>query len=202
MMRSAGAKERVERSAIELFAAQGVDGASIAQIAAAAGVSQGALYRHYSSKEDLAWSLFSIAYLRTGAELDAIRALHPSFRARLAAMVEHFCALYDNDPALFRFMLITQHGFLPRIGNGKRTPVDAVEDAVADAMREGEIPALQPSVAVAVIFGIVLQIAAFHLYGRMSGPLSMRAAELTSAAMAAVTALGLPDRETIRLPPR
>ena len=55
MMRSSGAKERVERAATELFAAKGIDGVSIAEIAALAGVSQGALYRHYASKEDLAW---------------------------------------------------------------------------------------------------------------------------------------------------
>ena len=107
-MRSSGAKQLIERAATELFAARGIDGVSIAEIAALAGVSQGALYRHYASKEELAWSLFSTAYLRTGAELDAIRAQQPAFPARLAAMVAHFCAFYDNDPALFRFMLIAQ----------------------------------------------------------------------------------------------
>jgi AcrR family transcriptional regulator len=192
MMRSSGAKQRVERAATELFAAKGIDGVSIAEIAAAAGVSQGALYRHYPSKEELAWSLFSTAYLRTGAELDAIRAQQPKFPDRLAAMVAHFCALYDNDPALFRFMLIAQHGLLPRIGSGERTPVDAVADIVADAMHAGEIIIAEPPVAVALIFGIMLQTAVFHLYGRVSGPLSPRAADLTRAAMAAITALGSP----------
>ena len=75
------------------------------------------------------------------------------------------------------------------LAGGERTPVDAVADAVADAMRAGEIDIAEPPVAVALIFGIVLQTAVFHLYGRMSGPLSARAAELTSAAMAAVTSL-------------
>ena len=115
MPRSTGVKAKVERAAIELFAARGVDGVSIGDIAAAAGVSQGALYRHYASKEELAWSLFSTAYLRMGGELDAIRAAAPRFRSRLAAMVAHFCALYDDDPALFRFMLLAQHGLLPRV---------------------------------------------------------------------------------------
>jgi len=189
MPRSTGAKERVERAAIELFAARGVDGVSIGDIAAAAGVSQGALYRHYPSKGDLAWSLFSAAYLRTGAELDEIRDQHQEFRGRLAAMIAHFCALYDSDPALFRFMLIAQHGLLPRIGAEQRTPVDAVTDSVADAVRSGELPAVEPSAAAAAIFGIVLQTAVFHAYGRVSGPLSARAAGLTRAAIAAVEAL-------------
>ena len=193
MPRSTGVKEKVERAATELFAANGVDGVSIGDIAAAAGVSQGALYRHYSSKEDLAWTLFSTAYLRTGAELDEIRERHRGFRGRVAAMVAHFCALYDSDPALFRFMLIAQHGLLPRIAPQQRTPVDAVADTIADAVRGGEINRVERLAATAAIFGIVLQIAVFHVYGRVPGPLSARAAALSRAALAAVEALARPD---------
>lgn len=193
MPRSVGAREKVERAAIELFAARGVDGVSIGDIAAAAGVSQGALYRHYPSKQELAWSLFAAAYLRTGAELDDLRRRHGEFAIRLAAMVAHFCALYDSDPPLFRFMLIAQHGFLPRLAAGQRTPVDAVTDTVADAVGSGEIPPVDPREATAAIFGIVLQTALFHIYGSLAGPLAGRAAGLARAAAAAVAALGQPD---------
>ena len=75
----------------------------------------------------LASTLFSTAYLRTGAELDAIRASRPDFVSRIAAMVGHFCALYDADAALFRFMLIAQQDLLPRIGDGGRLPVVVIE---------------------------------------------------------------------------
>lgn len=192
MPRSTGVKAKVERAAIELFAARGVDGVSIGDIASAAGVSQGALYRHYPSKEDLAWSLFSAAYLHMGGELDAIRRRHPDLRSRLAAMVAHVCALYDDDPALFRFMLLAQHGLLPRVPPDRRTPVHAVADAVADAARTGELNSsgIDPIAAAAAIMGIVLQTALFHVYGRLKGPLSARAPELARAAVATVGALG------------
>src|SRR5580693_7231819 len=132
-MRTVDVKPKVERAAVELFAAHGVDGVSIGDIATAAGVSQGALYRHYPSKEELAWSLFSEAYLRAGAEFDEIRARVAGLAARVGAMVEHFCALYDDDPALFRFMLIAQHGLLPRITEDQRTVIDVLADTIAEA---------------------------------------------------------------------
>ena len=132
-MRATGAKERVERAAIELFAARGVDGVSIADIAATAGVSQGALYRHYRSKGELAAELFAVSYRRTGAELAAIAATEHGFTARIGAMVRHFCALYDRDAALFRFMLIAQHDLLPEIDDAGIAPVAAIEASVADA---------------------------------------------------------------------
>jgi AcrR family transcriptional regulator len=189
MPRSTGVKAKVEKTAIELFAARGVDGVSIGDIAAAAGVSQGALYRHYASKDDLARSLFSTAYLRMGAELDAIGEQRRGLAPRLAAMVGHFCALYDRDPALFRFMLLAQHGLLPRLGPAQRTPVDAVADTVVDAVQSGEIAAVDPVTASAAVIGIVLQTALFHVYGRLRGSMMTRSPALARAALAAVAAL-------------
>lgn len=189
MPRTVGARAKVDRAAVELFAAKGVDGVSIADIAAAARVSQGALYRHYRSKDELASKLFLTAYLRTGAELDAIRTARPGFAARVAAMVGHFCALYDKDAALFRFMLIAQHDLLPQIGNDGRAPVAVIEDTVADAIEMAEIDPINVAAGAAVIMGVVLQTAIFHLYGRLSGPLLPRAPSLARAAIAAVKAL-------------
>ena len=189
MPRPAGVKTRVERAALELFAANGVDGVSIADIATAAGVSQGALYRHHASKEELAWTLFSTAYLRTGADLDAIRTSCSGLDARVMAMVAHFCTLYDDDPALFRFMLIAQHGLLPRIQQGSRTPVDAIADVVNDAVAEKQLAPIDPPMGAAVIMGVILQTATFHIYGRLTGSLSARAPALARAAIASVKAL-------------
>lgn len=188
-MRSIGARGKVERAALELFAAKGIDGVSIAEIAEAAGVSQGALYRHYPSKDELAWALFSTAYLQTGGELDAVRAREPDFRGRIGAMIAHFCELYDSDPALFRFMLIAQHGLLPRISPEQRTPVDAILDTISQAVEAGKIGSVDPQVATAVVMGIVLQSAVFHIYGRLDAALAPRAPTLARAAIAALEAL-------------
>src|SRR5262245_38295174 len=192
MVRKVGVRARLDKAAVELFAAKGIDGVSIAEIAAAAGVSQGALYRHYRRKEELASSLFAAAYRRTGAELDAIRCSRSGFAAQIAAMVTHFCALYDGDPALFRFMLIAQHDLLSRIGDEQRVPVAVIESAVAAAIAAREIAPIDIAAGAAVIMGVVLQPALFQLYGRLSGPLLPRAAALACAAIAAVRALGSP----------
>src|ERR1700757_1385398 len=189
MSRSVGVKTKRERAAVDLFAANGFDGVSIAEIAAKAGVSQGALYRHYPSKEELAWVLFSTAYLHTGEELDRIRTGGAEFEAAVTAMIAHFCTLYDEDPALFRFMLITQHGFLPRIPSGSRTPVDAVADLVSDAVAKNRLKTIDPALGAAVIMGVILQSATFHIYGRLGGSLGARARGLARAAIAAVAAI-------------
>jgi hypothetical protein len=105
-------------------------------------------------------------------------------------MVGHFCALFDRDPALFRFMLIVQHDLLPHLDPVHRSPVGAVVDSVAVAVRASEIAAVDAQLGAAAIIGIVLQSAVFHIYGRLHGPLAARASALARAAIAAVEALG------------
>ena len=190
MPRKTQAKEKVERAAIELFAANGVDGTSIGEVAARAGVSQGALYRHYPSKEDLARTLFADAYRRIGGELAEICEREPGIAARIGRMVAHFCALYDSDPALFRFLLLTQHNFLPELDEAANEPPSVIASAISDAIDAGELAPIEAALGAAAIMGIVLQTATFHLYGRITGPLVKRAATLAHAAVAAVRSLG------------
>ncbi|MBV9554065.1 MAG: TetR/AcrR family transcriptional regulator [Alphaproteobacteria bacterium] len=188
-VRATGVKQKIDRMAIQLFAARGVDGVSIAEIALAAGVSQGALYRHYSSKDTLAEELFATAYRQAGADLAAIAAARHRFGDRIAAMVAHFCALYDRDPGLFRFLLLSQHRFLPAAGLHDPAPPAVIAAAVADAVAAGEVAAVNPMTATAAILGVVLQTAVFHIYGRIAGALTPRAPALAKAALAAVAAL-------------
>lgn len=190
MPRAIGVRAKVDRAAVELFAAKGVDGVSIADIAAAAGVSQGALYRHYRGKDELASRLFSTAFLRTGAELEAIRTTRSGFAVRIGLMVEHFCRLYDTDPGLFRFMLLAQHDLLPRIADSGRAPAEVIEETVGEAIAAREIAPVDVAAGAAVIMGVVLQTALFHLYGRLRGPLLPHAPSLARAAIAAAEALG------------
>jgi AcrR family transcriptional regulator len=188
-VRTTGVKDKVDRAAIDLFAAHGIDGVSIADIAVRAGVAQGALYRHYRSKDELAERLFSVAYRQAGDDLTAIAAAEPRFAARIAAMVAHFCALYDRDAPLFRFMLLAQHKLLPTVNFAAPGPGAAIEAAVADAVATGQIGPVDSAAATAAILGIVLQTALFHIYGHLGGPLVPRAPALARAAVAAVVAL-------------
>ena len=50
---AAETRERLLRAAADVFARQGYDGTRVADIAATAGVSNGALYAHFGSKAEL-----------------------------------------------------------------------------------------------------------------------------------------------------
>ena len=74
-------KELISRTALRLFVDQGIDGTTIRDIAAAAGIAEGTLYRHYPGKDALAWDLFSKNYTAFARELHRIQADHATGRA-------------------------------------------------------------------------------------------------------------------------
>jgi len=67
-------KQAILAAALQLFAAKGIDTASVRDIGTAAGLSNPALFRHFASKEDLALELFERIFREfrpTLPELDA-----------------------------------------------------------------------------------------------------------------------------------
>lgn len=184
--RGARTQEKIERVALTLFAEKGVDRTTIGDIARAAGIAEGTIYRHFPSKEELVWQLFSRHYRRLAGELDALQAAQSGLRAKLTAMVAMFCALFEQDPDMFRFLLLVQHGQLERVSEEMPTPVKVVKAVIVAAMARGEIPSRDVEVATAMVMGIVLQVAVFKVYGRVTRPLDAFAAQLAESCWCAL----------------
>ncbi len=179
-------RARVEAAAIALFAEKGVVGASVAEIASAAKVSQGYLYRHWKDKDEMAFDLFARLYLALRDRFQAAAEAEPTARQQIAAMIREGCRVHDEDPAGFRFLLTTQHQHLGRLPAGTRTMVDVVRGVIAAGIAKGEIGLTDEAAATAVVFGIFLQAATFDLYGDLGRSLGETAEVLASACWRAV----------------
>jgi AcrR family transcriptional regulator len=173
-------RERIEQAAMGLFVSQGVSETTIRDIAHGAGVAEGALYRHYPGKDDLIHALFSRHYAAFAHRLDRLQAAHPRSREKLAAMIEECCRVFDEDPVLFRFLLLVQHHSLQRVERPE-SPVEVVGKVIAHGMAQGEVPPGDADLATALVMGIILQPATFKTYGRLPGPMLPLAARLTAA---------------------
>lgn len=181
-------QEKIEQVALALFADKGVDRTTIGDIAGAAGIAEGTIYRHYPGKEELVWQLFSHNYLRLAAQLDSLQASRPALRAKLKAMVGLFCSLFERDPDMFRFLLLVQHGQLERVTEDMQTPVKVLKSVLEAAIARGEIPEQDAEVATAMVLGMVLQVAVFKVYGRITGPIGDFAERLAESCWRALAA--------------
>ena len=105
-------KARIDAAAIELFVHMGVDAATTKLIAKAAGVSEGAIYRHYASKDELALTLFMGAHRRLSGLVEAAAAGEHDLRAKADAIVRAYCQAADENWPLFTFHMLSMHRFL------------------------------------------------------------------------------------------
>lgn len=187
MRNGAKTKELIGRTALRLFVEQGIAETTIRDISAAAGVAEGSLYRHYDSKEALAWDLFSRDFIAFAQELARRQQQQRTVRDKLAAMIRQFCTFYDRDPILFNYLLLAQHSQLQKVTPDLPNPVDVLAEVIAGGMGRGEIKAGDPQVAAAMVLGIVLQVAVFKIYGRITQNLEDLAETLIAACWRVLT---------------
>ena len=174
-------RARIEQAALSLFVEKGVAATSVRDIAAAVGLSDGALYRHYPSKDELVRRLFADGFGQFAETLERLAEGRTQARGKIAAMVGGFCALFDQDSVLFRFILLVQHDQLQHVRPGMANPVESVRRVIAAGMEDGEIPPGDPDLATAMVMGIILQTATFRVYGRITRPLGQLAPVLSAA---------------------
>jgi AcrR family transcriptional regulator len=182
------AKANIEAAAVELFVHMGVDAATTKLIAKAAGVSEGAIYRHYASKDELALSLFMAAHRRLSSLVEAGSASQVGVRAKAAAIVKAYCQAADENWPLFTFHMLGLHRFLRFYQEDGRDPVSVVEKLLKRAMLEAEIPPADPRVLAAMLIGVIVQTAQNKAYGRFDAPLSAHAPLMTAAVEAVLFA--------------
>jgi AcrR family transcriptional regulator len=174
-------KARIARTALSLFVEKGFDGTTIRDIASAAQIAEGTLYRHYAGKDALAWELFSQNFTAFALELQRLQSGQATLRAKLEAMVRQFCTFFDRDPVLFSYLLLAQHGQLQKVTPDMPNPVEVLRQVLAGGMDRGEIPAGDPELAAALVLGIVLQVAIFKIYQRLTQNLTSLAEVLVAA---------------------
>lgn len=184
---STDTRHRIETAALRLFVERGADGTSIRDIAGAAKVAEGALYRHYASKDALVAKLFAANYARFAAELEEAQRAEGIGKAKVRAMVAAFYRFFDADPVLFRFLLFVQHDQLARLPDNAATPVTVLQDVMTGAIERREIPRRDPALAAAWVMGLVLQTATFAVYGRVKPPLAPLVHDIAEAAWRAVS---------------
>ncbi|MFZ5453189.1 MAG: TetR/AcrR family transcriptional regulator [Thermodesulfobacteriota bacterium] len=185
-------KELIARTALHLFVEKGITETTIRDIAGAAGVAEGTLYRHFESKDQLAWELFSTNYLAFARELDRLQEEYDSLQDKLTAMIRQFCTFFDRDPVLFSYLLLAQHAQLKKVTPEMQTAVTVLQKVIAQGMAQGEVPEMDVKLAAALVLGVVLQVAVFKAYNRIAQDLSQLSDTLVAACWRVLTGDGMP----------
>ncbi len=184
--RARNARPKIERAALKLFVSEGVDAATTREIADHAGVSEGALYRHYKGKDELALALFMETHNRLGEMLHDSLLAEGTIAEKVGRAVTAYCELADEDWLLFSFHLVSLNRFLPHDTKRDDDPVTVLENLLTMMMANGDIPKGDPAVTAAMCLGVVMQAGQNKIYSRLAGPFSQHIDAFTRAILAII----------------
>ena len=152
--------ESILEAAAEAFAERGFANVSVAQIARAAGISDGLLYRYFRDKRDLLFHVLQAFYGRIMADLETKVARESTFPARLEELIRHHLEVFASDTALCRLFIsevrvASDYGGSP-IQELNRVYTSVLLKMVEDGVRQGEIgPDVNPRLFRDALFGAI-----------------------------------------------
>jgi AcrR family transcriptional regulator len=160
-------RTRIVAAAVALFAEQGYDATSVNQVVVRAGVAKGALYHHFSSKDDLLYEVYRELVERQLAGLAEIlsRGLSPTdtLRAIVHDMVETTAARAAEAKVFFREGYRLGDTNQQRVRAARRQIHDAVTELVRSGQRDGEFAAVaSPEMVTFTVFGVINELPVWY----------------------------------------
>lgn len=124
-----------------MFAEHGLSGTSIRDIAAATGYSNPALYKHFETKDALAYILFERCYKEAMARLSSAVEKEEGFSNRFSAYVLSYAEFYDSYPHAMIFISANLTVLWPHVAQniGARTIVTLTRDLLKLGRKEGAV---------------------------------------------------------------
>lgn len=196
-----GTRQRLLEAAVGVFAARGFSAATLAEIAAGAGVTRPSLLHHFETKDHLYAAALEQVFARIRDAVDAGVGLKGSLEVRLQGLIVGFAAFVDADPDTSRLLLraivadgepTTRELVLAQAGPVLDEVVAAVIEAGALRLdRANEVRRLLMMVIVDLLCRSAAGVVAPRLWGEVEGSTSQRHTTMVLAALRAEVGAGV-----------
>nr|WP_026214464.1 TetR/AcrR family transcriptional regulator [Nonomuraea coxensis] len=168
-------RQRLLAEATRLFAERGFEGTSVQEIVVAAGVTKGAMYHYFESKDDLLREIYGRVLRLQLDRLTHIAGGAGTVEERLhraaADVVETTTANLDDSKIFFRSMHLLAPETQKTVRAERRRYHERFRDLVAEGQRAGVFSARVPAeLVVDYFFGSVHHLGTwFHVEGPLTG---------------------------------
>lgn len=174
-MKDEPVRQRLVSEATRLFAEQGFEGTSVQEIVTAAGVTKGAMYHYFDSKDDLLHEIYG-RVLRMQMErltqiADGLGTVPERVHAAAADVVETTADNLDDSKIFFRSMHLLAPETQKSVRAERRLYHERFRGLVAEGQRDGAFRADIPAeIIVDYFFGSVHHLGTwYHVDGPLSG---------------------------------
>ncbi|MET9341371.1 MULTISPECIES: TetR/AcrR family transcriptional regulator [unclassified Nonomuraea] len=168
-------RQRLLSEATRLFADRGFESTSVQEIVVAAGVTKGAMYHYFDSKDDLLHEIYGrvlrMQMDRLTRIADGPGTVAERLHAAAADVVETTADNLDDSKIFFRSMHLLAPETQKTVRADRRRYHERFRDLVAEGQREGVFRADVPAeIVVDYFFGSVHHLGTwYHADGRLSG---------------------------------
>lgn len=204
-MAATDTRRRILDAALDCFLADGFEQTTVARIRQRSGVSNGALFHHFHSKEAIADALYvdAISSFQEGL-WKVVRARPRSLRAAVRSTISHQLSWTEQNADLARFVYMRGHldwntPAGSEVAALNRALADAFSGWIAPLIRAGEFRPISMLLVTAIVSGPAHAIARRWLAGQLDGSPTALVDELVDAAWAGLRGKPAPDRAP-RLP--
>jgi AcrR family transcriptional regulator len=202
-----GTRERILEEALACFTELGYEQTTTTLIRQRSGVSNGALFHHFPTKEAIADALYVQAMASYQRGLWELLAQRPrSLRAAVHGTIAHQLDWIERHQDLARFVYVRGHldwetPAGAELAELNATLATAYRDWMAPWVQSGELRAMSMLMLTAIVNGPAHAIARRWLAGHLDSPLRSYVGELAEAASAALGGVPVSSRERRRAPP-
>lgn len=127
-------REKICFEALRLFVRDGVAGTTTRAIASACEIAEGTIYRHFTSKDELALDLFQRNWEAFATYMERAAARGTTARERLEQMVGWLVIAAERQPELFDYLFIAAPQLAAHVPAAAASPVACLKQELADMM--------------------------------------------------------------------
>lgn len=154
--------------ALKLFSEKGIKETTIRDIARAVGITEGAIYRHFHSKDQIVYELFEKYSAELYEIMEESLKEKTSDEMRFRTMIEAFLNFAFNNPDAFRYMNIFHYLREKQVRRVKKLPFNLLSKVIGDLEEKG-ILKIEPEYALAMVTGTLERVFLYRSMGIIKG---------------------------------
>ena len=166
-------RQKVDAAAMRVIGQKGFAEATTQEIARAAGVSEGLIFRYYKTKHEMGLELFRKHHHEILTRLQEIGATQTDPLERVRYVGKEFYRWFDENRDVAQFLIRTHHDFLEKVTESQGFTL-MTNAALKDVLGEMLFLLFPSDILSAMLVGALLQVCVECMHGHIQGPIAPR----------------------------
>ena len=176
-------KQKIINSSLILFVKKGISGTTTKDIAKAAGIAEGTIYKHYKSKGDLAYELFATYMVVFREMLEKSIRDEASPSEKLTSVIDAFFEFAIKQRIAYEYIMLGHYSEIRKMPVDMKKPKDLFADIVTEGINTGVFKNIEVNLGTAHIIGMVTRTILFNKNKMLNTPYDEMVSETVTSAL-------------------